>query len=62
MHVLYCNALNYIALHCVARHCMGLITILEAILTSRQPCEKLQSLCEDLMLNKFPKTAFLKKI
>ena len=38
-----------------------LITVLEAILTRRQPHEKLQCLYENLMLNNFCKTAFLKK-
>ena len=34
-----------------------LITVLEAILTRRQPHEKLQCLYENLMLNNFCKTA-----
>ena len=41
---------------------MGLIMVLEAILTSRQTREKLQCLYENLMLNNFRKTAVLKKI
>ena len=35
--------------------------VLEAILTSRQPCEKLQCLYENLVSNNFRKTAVLKK-
>ena len=38
-----------------------LIMVLEAILTRRQPHEKLQCLYENLMFNNFCKTAFLKK-
>ena len=41
---------------------IGLITVFDAILTSRQPCEKLQCLYENLMSNNFRKTAVLKKI
>jgi len=36
--------------------------VLEAILTRRQPREKLQYLSENLMSNNFCKTAILKKI
>ena len=36
--------------------------LFDAILTSRQTCEKLQCLYENLMSNNFHKTAFLKKI
>ena len=41
---------------------VGLITVFDAILTSRQPREKLQCLNENLMSNNFRKTAVLKKI
>ena len=39
-----------------------LVTVLEAILKSRQPREKLQCLYENLMSNNFRQTAVLKKI
>ena len=39
-----------------------LVTVFDAILTSRQTSEKLQCLYENLMSNNFRKTAFLKKI
>ena len=41
---------------------IGLTTVFDAILTSRQPREKLQCLYENLMSNNFRKTAVLKKI
>ena len=41
---------------------VGLVTVFDAILTSRQMCEKLQCLYENLMSNNFHKTAVLKKI
>ena len=41
---------------------IDLVTVFDAILTSRQTCEKLQCLYENLMSNNFRKTAFLKKI
>ena len=41
---------------------IGLITVFDAILTSRQPREKLQCLYENPMSNSFRKTAVLKKI
>ena len=40
---------------------MDLVTVLEAILTSWQPREKLQYLYENLMSNNFRKVAVLKK-
>ena len=40
---------------------IDLVTVLEAILTSRQPREKLQCLYENLMSNNFCKTAVLKR-
>ena len=40
---------------------IDLVTVLEAILTSRQPREKLLYLYENLMSNNFRKTAVLKK-
>ena len=41
---------------------MDLVTVLKAILTSRQPCEKLQCLYEEnVMSNNLSKTAVLKK-
>ena len=39
---------------------VDLITVLEAILMSRQPCEKLLCLYENLMSPNFHKTAVLK--
>ena len=41
---------------------IDLVTVLDAMLTSRQMCEKLQCLYENLMSNNFYKTAVLKKI
>ena len=38
-----------------------LVTVFDAILTSRQTCEKLKCLYENLMSNNFRKTAVLKK-
>ena len=40
---------------------IDLVTVLEAILTSRKPREKLRYLYENLMSNNFRKTAVLKK-
>ena len=40
---------------------IDLVAVLEAILTSRQPREKLQCLYENLMSNNFRKTAVLKR-
>ena len=40
---------------------IDLVTVFDAILTSRQMCEKLQCLYENLMSNNFRKTAVLKK-
>ena len=41
---------------------IDLVTVFDAILTSRQTREKLQCLYENLMLNNFHKTAVLNKI
>ena len=41
--------------------CIDLVTDFDAILTSRQMCEKLQSLYENLMSNNFRRMAVLKK-
>ena len=41
---------------------IDLVTVFDAILTSRQTREKLQCLYENLMSNNFRKTALLKKI
>ena len=41
---------------------IDLVTVFDAILTSRQTCEKLQCLYENLMSTNFRKTAVLKKI
>ena len=41
---------------------IDLVTVFDAILTSRQTCEKLQCLYENLMSNDFRKTAVQKKI
>ena len=40
---------------------IDLFTVLEAILMSRQPREKSQCLCKNLMSNNFRKTAVLEK-
>ena len=45
----------------IASSTVDLVTVLDAILTSRQTCEKLQCLYENLMSNNFHKTALLKK-
>ena len=41
---------------------IDLVTVFDAILTSRQTCEKLQCLYENVMSNTFRKTAVLKKL
>ena len=41
---------------------MDLVKVFDAILTSRQTCEKLQCLYENLMSNIFRKVAVLNKI
>ena len=41
---------------------IDLVTVFDAILTSRQTREKLQCLYENLMMNNFRKTAVVKKI
>ena len=41
---------------------IDLVTVFDAILTSRQTCEKLHCLYENLMPNNFCTTALLKKI
>ena len=41
---------------------IDLVTVFDAILTSRQMCEKLQCLYENHMTNNFHKTAVLKKV
>ena len=41
---------------------IDLVTVFDAILTSRQTSDKLQCLYENLMSNNFRKTAVLKKI
>ena len=41
---------------------IDLVTVFDAILTSRQMCEKLQCLFGSLMSNNFHKTVVLKKI
>ena len=46
----------------IASSTVDLVTVFDAILKSRQTCEKLQCLYENLMSNNFRKTAVLKKI
>ena len=41
---------------------IDLVTVFDAILTSRQTCEKLSCLYENLMSNNFREKAVLKKI
>ena len=41
---------------------IDLVTVFDAILTSRQTCKKLQCLYDNLKSNNFRKTAVLKKI
>ena len=45
-----------------ARGCIDVVTVFDAILTSRQTREKLQCLYENIMSNNFRRTAVLKKI
>ena len=47
---------------CIILHVIDLVTVFDAILTSRQTCEKLQCLYDNLMSNNFRKTTVLKKI
>ena len=44
------------------RYIIDLVTVFDAMLTSRQTLEKLQCLYENLMSNNFRETAVLKKI
>ena len=44
----------------ITSYFIDLVTVFDAILTSRQTCEKLQCLYENLMSNNFRKTAVLK--
>ena len=46
----------------VSLNLIDLVTVFDAILTSRQTREKLQCLYENLMSNNFRKTAVLNKI
>ena len=66
------NCIHFICIHFYFMHfivnkfsgyisIIGFVTVMEAILTSRQPREKLQCLDENLMSNNFHKTAVLKK-
>ena len=59
-----CNLLlfNALSLPDLQLGIIDLVTVFDAILTSRQTCEKLQCLYENLMSNNFRKTAVLKKI
>ena len=41
---------------------LDLVMVFDAILTSRQMCEKLQCLCKNLMSNNLCKMAVLKKL
>ena len=47
---------------CVPLPVIDLVTVFDAILSSRQTCEKLQCLYEKLMSNNLRRTAVLKKI
>ena len=49
-------------LHCILSCSIDLVTVFDAILTSRQTREKLQCLYENLMSNNFLRTAVLSKI
>ena len=51
-----------IYLHLIIIVFIDLVTVFDAILTSRQTREKLQCLYENLMSNNFRKTAVLNKI
>ena len=67
------NCMHFICIYCYFMHfivntfsgyilIIGFVSVLEAILTSRQPREKLQCLDENLMSNNLRKTAVRKKI
>ena len=47
---------------CTSTYGIDLVTVFEAILTSRQTRGKLQCLYENLMCNNFRKTAILKNV
>ena len=47
--------------HVIVSTCLDLVTVFDAILTSRQTREKLQYLCKNQMSNNFRRTAVLKK-
>ena len=53
--------LNTIDLPLILACCIDLVTVFDAILTSRQTREKLQCLYENLISNNFRRTAVLKK-
>ena len=61
---IYCNSPVGVdsALNLKPPDLIDLVTVFDAILTSRQTREKLQCLYENLMSNNFRKTAVLKKI
>ena len=52
----------YLQVETYSTKSIDLVTVLEAILTSRQPREKLQCLYENVMSKDFRKTAVLRKI
>ena len=55
--------IKYVCLSiCFVLKQIDLVTVFHATLTSRQTCEKLLCLNENLMSNNFRKTAVLKKI
>ena len=57
-----CLSLNFTLFLWKGFHIIDLVTVFDAILTSRQTCEKIQYLYENLLSNNFGKTAVLKKI
>ena len=57
-YVYVCGAFSFFSF---SNKVIDLVSVFDAILTSRQTCEKLQCLFENLMSNNFRKTIFLKK-
>ena len=58
----YSSLLMFYVFYLVRRWQIDLVTVFDAILTSRQTREKLQCLYENLMSHNFRKTAVLKEI
>ena len=57
-YVYVCGAFSFFSF---SNKVIDLVSVFDATLASRQTCEKLQCLFENLMSNNFRKTIFLKK-